>query len=138
MKVLKYIEYILLALSLILFAVFMINQPKTTDSGIMDISLYWVYILLFAAVILILFFILKNSFSTKKGIITLIVLVVGIAVIIGVAYLLAPGTPIDTKVQTTESSLKITDTALYITYFAFAISIIAVIWASVRNAIRNR
>ncbi|MDD2594597.1 MAG: hypothetical protein PHD11_02110 [Bacteroidales bacterium] len=138
MKVIKYIEYILLVLSLILLVIFFVILPTSADAPMMDIFLYWAYLLLAVTLILVLFFSIKSAAGSKKGIKNLILLVIGMIVIVGGAYLLAPGTPVETNKPISDATYKFTDTALYITYFVFAVSVLAIIGGAVFNAIKNK
>ena len=138
MKIWKYIEYVLLILSLIIFIVFFVVNPTTTDSKMLDGYLGWAYILLAAALCLALVFPILNAFKSKKGIIGLLALIVGVVVVCGGIYLIAPGSPIEVNKAVDASTLKFTDAALYLTYLFIGASLVAVIWGIIRSAIAKR
>ena len=135
MKVWKYLEIVLLVVSAVIFAVFFMSADKT---GIMlDGYLGWAYILLATAAVTALAFPLVNAFKSKSGLKALLLLIVGLVVVFGGMYLLAPGTPIEVNTQVTDSVFKFTDTALYITYLFIGASVLAIVWSIVRNAIKK-
>ena len=136
MKIWKYIEYILLVLSLIIFIVFFVVNPTTQDAPMLDGYLGWSYILLAITLILALGFPLIRAFKSKKGIIGLLALIIGVVVICGGVYMLAPGTAIDVNTETTVQTFKFTDAALYLTYLFIGASVVAVIWSIIRSAIK--
>ena len=135
MKIWKYIEYVLLILSLILFIIFFVVNPTTTESKMLDGYLGWAYILLAAAACLALIFPILKS---KKGIIGLLALIVGVVVVCGIIYLIAPGSPVEVNKAVDAGTLKFTDAALYLTYLFIAASVVAVIWGIIRSAINSR
>ncbi len=138
MKIWKYIEYVLLILSLIIFIVFFVVNPTTTDNAMLDGYLGWAYALLAVSLILALGFPLIKAFKSKKGIIGLIALVVGVIVVCGGIYMIAPGNAIDVNTATTPATFKFTDAALYLTYLFIAASLVAVVWGIIRSAINGK
>ncbi len=134
MKYIKYIQYFLFAISIVLIAVFYATQTGSMDDKILDANLIWAYILVGIAALLAVIFPLIKAFKTKKGFLRLLLVVVGTVVLIGVCYLLAPGTPIDMNIEVSAATFKFTDTALYVTYALVGASIIALLWSAIRNA----
>ena len=62
-----------------------------------------------------------------------------VAAIVGVAYVLAPGTPaVGSSVQTSAGMLKMTDTILNITYFECGAAIVSILVGVVMDAVRNK
>ena len=57
--------------------------------------------------------------------------------IVGGAWMLAPGSPIETNAITKPSDFKLADTVLYVSYLAIIGAICALIWSAVRNAIKK-
>ncbi len=137
MKYLKYIQYLLFAISIVLLVVFYLTQTGSTTDKILDINLFWAYALIGIGAVLALIFPLAKAFKTKKGIITFLILIAGVVVVIGGCYLLAPGTPIEINQEVSEATFKFTDTALYVTYVFVAASIIALLWSAVRNSFKR-
>ena len=124
-KFTKILEICLLVISLIGLVVFFANNASTglytvaneaealATTGMLDIVLFWAYALVIAAIVL---------------------------VVIGVSYLLASGNPIavNMEVQPTHATLKMTDTLLNLSYALVVIALLALVWGSVRNLIKNR
>lgn len=130
-------EYALLVLSLIAFLIVFIASPETTESGALDTYMVWVYILLVACIALAVGFPLVKAFTTKGGLKKLLIYLVAAVVIIGGCYVLAPGDVINVNTQATEGTFKFADAALYITYIFLCGSLVALVWGSVRNALKK-
>lgn len=137
MKGTKLMEYALLVLSLIAFLIVFIASPETTESGALDTYMVWVYILLVACIVLAVGFPLVKAFTTKGGLKKLLIYLVAAVVIIGGCYVLAPGDVINVNTQATEGTFKFADAALYITYIFLCGSLVALVWGSVRNALKK-
>lgn len=137
MKGTKLMEYALLVLSLIAFLIVFIASPETTESGALDTYMVWVYILLVACIALAVGFPLVKAFTTKGGLKKLLIYLVAAVVIIGGCYVLAPGDVINVNTQATEGTFKFADAALYITYIFLGGSLVALVWSSVRNALKK-
>ena len=135
MKVIKYIEYALLVLSLVLFII-AFSAIQTVDSPMLNVFLGWAYILLAVALVFTLGFPLVNAFKDKKSLKKLIILIVGAVVIFGGAYLIAPGNPINVNTAVDESTFKFADAALFICYLFVAAAAVALIWSGIRKSIK--
>jgi len=133
MKVIKYIEYALLILSLILFIV-AFSVIETVDSPMLNVFLGWTYLLIAAALIFTLGFPLANAFKDKKSLKKLVALIVAVVVIFGGAYLIAPGNAIEVNTATTAGTFKFADAALYICYLFVAGALVSLIWSAIRKA----
>ena len=131
----KILELVLFLVSLVLFVVVFTAKPTTTDNAALDTFLYWIYALLFLALCVTLLFPLFGAFKSKKKLLRLIVLILGVVVIVGGAWLLAPGTPIETKATVAEGDFKFADTVLFVTYFVVCAAIVALVWSAIRKAI---
>ena len=147
-KFTKILEICLLVISLIGLVVFFANNASTglytvaneaealATTGMLDIVLFWAYALVIAAIVLVVINMAGNKKSLKK---TGILLLIAVA-LIGVSYLLASGDPIavNMEVQPTHATLKMTDTLLNLSYALVVIALLALVWGSVRNLIKNR
>ena len=130
-KFTKILEICLLVISLIGLVVFFIYNSNTglytvaneaealATTGMLDIVLFWAYALVIAAIVLVVVLSIIN---------------------IGLSYLLASGDPIavNMEVQPTHATLKMTDTLLNLSYALVVIALLALVWGSVRNLIKNR
>ena len=139
-KVIKAIEWVLLAIGVVL-AVFGYAYGFTKSDGIAtDILIYCAYALIVVAILAViglgLYFSIKQN---PKSLIKLGIGAVVVAAIVGVAYVLAPGTPaVGSSVQTSAGMLKLTDTILNITYFACGAAVVSILVGVVMNAVRNK
>lgn len=138
MKLAKILEYVLLALSAILTVVFFVMPHDVASDPIVNIFIYFTYALLAVAAACTLIFWAKNTFSSKKGILNFLLLIVGVAVVVGGSYLLAPGGEVATSAEYTETISKLSDTIIFVVYFLVAGAILALVGTSVFNAIKNR
>ena len=165
-KFTKILEICLLVISLIGLVVFFANNASTglytvaneaealATTGMLDIVLFWAYALVIAAIVLVvvayalviaaivLVVVLSiiNMAGNKKSLKKTGILLLIAVVLIGVSYLLASGDPIavNMEVQPTHATLKMTDTLLNLSYALVVIALLALVWGSVRNLIKNR
>ena len=133
----KILELVLFLVSLVLFAIVFTAKPTTTDNVALDTFLYWIYALVFLALCVTLLFPLFGAFKSKKKLLRLITLILGVVVVVGGAWLLAPGTPIETKATVADGDFKFADTVLYVTYFVVCVAILSLIWSAARKAIKK-
>jgi hypothetical protein len=104
------------------------EEPKITDSFII-----YAYVLLGIAILITLFFTIRNFVLNPKGL-RLSLIALGIAVIlIGIAALLADNTVLDLPhykgKDNVPRTLFLTDIGLYVAYFLFALSFLAIIYS---------
>ena len=138
MKLARILELILLGISAVLLVLFFTSPHDTASDPIVNTYLYWTYILFFVALALLVIFQLIQIFSSKRSIINFILLLVGIALLVGVSYVLAKGGPVNTSVAYTEGVSKFSDAALILTYILGGAAILALLWSVIKNAITNR
>ena len=106
-----------------------------------DALLLWAYIMVGLAVIALIGVGLAIGIANNpKSVIKLGIGLAAIAVVCFVAYLVAPGSPAVslTTEQPNASTLKLTDTILYLTYFAGILAVLAIIAGEIRLAITNK
>lgn len=112
----------------------------TNDGQATDVLIYWAYAMV--ALGLLSWVVLGGIMSVKANPKSLIrggLVLVGLAVIVLVAYFLAPAHPaFGREGQDAVSTLKLTDTMLNLTYFAGVAAIVAIIAGEIRLAINNR
>jgi hypothetical protein len=104
------------------------EEPKITDSFII-----YAYVLLGIAILITLFFTIRNFVLNPKGL-RLSLIALGMAVIlIGIAALLADNTVLDLPhykgKDNVPRTLFLTDIGLYVAYFLFALSFLAIIYS---------
>ncbi|MCF0176008.1 MAG: hypothetical protein HUJ94_04150 [Bacteroidales bacterium] len=136
-KIVKIISWVLLLASAALAVWgFAIGWP---DSAV-DVIIYWTYAML--AIGLISIFIIGIGVSASinpKSLIKILGVIFGIAVVVGIAYLLAPGTPAVGYLgePVTDGTLKFTDTILNLTYLTFGCSLLSIVVGVIIKAVRK-
>lgn len=105
-----------------------------------DLLLRYTYVLFIAAVVIwIGLSIFISSKNNPKNLIKAAGVVVGIAVLVVLAYVLSSGAPaINVKTQPTTQWLKLTDTMLLLTYVLGGAAIVAIIVGAIRDAFNNK
>ena len=108
--------------------------------GAIDILLRYTYVLFIAAVVIwIGLSIFISGRNNPKNLLKAAAVVVGIAVLVILAYVLSSGDPaLNVKTQPTTQWLKLTDTMLLLTYVLGGAAIVAIIVGAVRDAINNK
>jgi len=116
----------------------LVFSQNGSDSAVNNL-LYWTYAMLGIAVVAIIYGIARDSAVAPKNLVKIVVVLVAAVVIVGVAYLLAPGTPAVGYVgeAVSEGTLKLTDTILNLTYFALGVSIVAILASVVVDSIKK-
>ncbi|NLA15581.1 MAG: hypothetical protein GX877_03475 [Bacteroidales bacterium] len=138
-KISKITLWVLFAISILLTILYFLNLNGTKLDAWTYTYLNWAYVMIGLAIVLIILLpiltIKQRSIRLKPLLITLAIAIV----LVGGAYLLAPGTPITLATGTVVegSVVKITDTALYLTYILVIFSGIAIVGGSVYNALRK-
>ena len=101
-----------------------------------DIAIYWGYLLLVIALIVAVTFpviyILRNPANLVRSLLVL----VGIAVLVGLAYLVASGSSIEIPgytgtANTDYKTLKLVDTGLIFSYFLLGLAILSILFSEV-------
>ena len=105
-----------------------------------DLLLRYTYVLFIAAVVIwIGLSIFISGKNNPKNLIKAAGVVVGIAVLVVLAYVLSSGAPaINVKTQPTTRWLKLTDTMLLLTYVLGGAAIVAIIVGAIRDAFNNK
>lgn len=108
--------------------------------GNVDTLLTWTYIMVglaLAAVIVVGLII--GAMNDPKSLVKLGIGLVVVAAVCFAAYLIAPGAPaMGMLQQPSEATLKLTDTILYLTYFAGIVAVMAIVVGEIRLAITNK
>ena len=134
-KIFKITGWVLGLLGIVFGILAFVNEGSSVD-----LLLRYTYFLFFAAVViwigLAIFIAGRNN---PKNLLKAAGVVVGIAVLVVLAYVLSSGAPaINVKTQPTPQWLKLTDTMLLLTYVLGGAAIIAIIVGAVRDAINNK
>lgn len=134
-KIFKITGWVLALLGIVFGILAFVNEGSSVD-----LLLRYTYFLFFAAVViwigLAIFIAGRNN---PKNLLKAAGVVVGIAVLVVLAYVLSAGAPaLNVKTQPTPQWLKLTDTMLLLTYVLGGAAIIAIIVGAVRDAINNK
>lgn len=134
-KIVKITGWVLGLLGIVFGILAFVNEGSSVD-----LLLRYTYFLFFAAVViwigLAIFIAGRNN---PKNLLKAAGVVVGIAVLVVLAYVLSAGAPaLNVKTQPTPQWLKLTDTMLLLTYVLGGAAIIAIIVGAVRDAINNK
>ena len=134
-KVLKITGWVLGLLGIVLGILAFFNGGSA-----IDLLLRYTYVLFIAAVVIwIGLSIFISGKNNPKNLIKAAGVVVGIAVLVVLAYVLSSGAPaINVKTQPTTQWLKLTDTMLLLTYVLGGAAIVAIIVGAIRDAFNNK
>ncbi|MDR2914225.1 MAG: hypothetical protein LBV74_05280 [Tannerella sp.] len=108
--------------------------------------LIWMYILLaVCAISLVLFGVLQfaNKFKTDpKGALMTLAVFAGFVILLVIAYFIGDATPLsginaDSQKFNVESWLKVTDMWIYAIYIMLTLSVVAIIWGSVKKVLNK-
>lgn len=142
MKWIKYVQYVLFALSIVAFAS-LFFLPQMEYKGEMhaetDMFLWWAYAILVIGIIAALISPIKNLFSSPKSAITALIGLVVAAAVIGGCYALSSAAPVPNSAGgffEDAFELKFTDTVLYIAYLALGASVISILFGEVKNLLK--
>lgn len=135
LKIFSAVLFVLIAVLAVLF------YSNPASEGMVEVILYFAYILLALGAVLAIALpmpkLLEYPKKLKKMLFT-VLLVIAVCV---VGYLLASGAPIEglnMETPPSEQTLKLTDTALIITYLMLAASIIVILGGGLKTIIQNK
>lgn len=142
MKWVKYVEYVLFAITIVCFAS-LFFLPKVEHMGDIHANcewmLWWMYGIVIIGIIAALISPIKNMITNPKAAIkALIGLVVAVA-IVGGCYALSSAAPVPNSAGgffEDAFELRFTDTVLYIAYLALGGCVLAILAGTVKNAIK--
>jgi len=132
MKHLIWIRYILMALSVVVILFGWLLRENV------DLLLNWMYIMLILGVGSMIIMSVISLAQNPKGAVQALLGFALILVIVGVAYAMSDGTPMQTPTNYFDNptELKIADTGLFAMYALMAVSILAILVGEIRNAFK--
>lgn len=142
MKWVKYVEYVLFAISIVCFAsLFFLPQVQHMGDMHADCEwiLWWMYGIVGIGIVAALASPVKNLFTTPKAAIKALVGLVVAAAVIGGCYALSSAAPVPNSAGgffEDVFELKFTDTVIYLTYLVAGVSILSILAGEIRNAIK--
>ena len=135
-KIFKWITWALMIIGVVLTVYVFVDNGSDTS---VNCLLYWAYVMLAFAIASIVYGIVRDSLVNPKNLVKIGIVIAGAVVLVGLCFLLAPGTPAVGYVGTpvSDGALKLTDTILNLTYFSVAAAIIAVIAAAIMDSVKK-
>ena len=143
MKYEKIIKWVLVALFVLGVAISLYGFVvgfETNGNSPVDVLLYCTYAYAIVALLAVLTgVVVIGGINNPKALVKMLVGLVVAAVVVGGAYMLAPGTPAIGYLgePVSDGTLKLTDTVLNLTYLAFGASIVALLVGWIAGATRK-
>ncbi len=143
MKYEKIVKWILALLFVVGVAVTVYGYAvgfETSEHAPVNMLLYCTYAFAAIAILAVVFgVVVIGGINNPKSLLKLAIGLVAIAAVVVVAYVLAPGTPAVGYLgdPVSDGTLKLTDTVLNLTYFAFGASLLALVASWIIGATRK-
>ena len=141
-KICKILLWVLIALSVAVLLWGSITGFEANDGTATDVLFAWAYVVLGIALVSVICVGLYVTATTNpKGLVKLGVVLVGAAVLFGIAYLLASGAPaigFSGPTPPSASELKMTDTILNLAYIIGGAAILSIVCGEILIGIRNK
>ena len=124
----------------IVVGVWCLAKGNAANEGPVNLLLRYSYFLLIAAVVILLgLAIIQSAKNNPKSLIKALLVIVGIAALVAIAYALSSGDPVvNVKNQPSDTWLKLTDTIMLLVYILGGAAILSIIVGVIRNAITNK
>lgn len=130
MKYLSIIRYILLVVSFLVVVFYFAGITTNVDT-----MLNWAYLLLGISIALAIVMPTFNFAKNPQGALRSLLGLVVVVVVLAVAYSMSDATPVETPaaIYDNEMALRLSDTGLFTTYFAFGAAIVSIVVLEVYN-----
>ena len=142
MKWVKYVEYVLFIITIVVFAS-LFFLPQVQHMGDMHADpewmMVWMYGIVGIGIVAALISPVKNLFTSPKSAITTLVGLAVAALVIGGCWMLSSAAPVPNSAGgffEDAFELKFTDMMLYLTYLVGGASLLAILAGEIRNAIK--
>ena len=139
-KIIKWILAALFAVGVVFSFYGFVVGFESNGNAPVDSILYCAYAFAAVTVLAVLFgVVVIGGMNNPKSLLKLLIGLVAIAVIVGVAYVLAPGTPAVGYLgePVSDGTLKLTDTVLNLTYLLFGGALLALVAGWIIGATRK-
>jgi hypothetical protein len=138
-KISKIIGWVLGIVGIVV-GIWCLLKGEASNEGPVNLLLRYSYFLLIAAVVILLgLAIIQAAKNNPKSLLRALLVIVGIAVLVAIAYALASGDPVvNVKNQPSATWLKLTDTIMLLVYILGGAAILSIIVGVIRNAITNK
>ena len=141
-KIFKWAMVLLIVVSVVLLVWGFVARWEKGNVATVDALLGWTYIMVGLAIAAVVIVgLVVGAINDPKSLVKLGIGLVAVAVVCFIAYLIAPGDPalnLTTMDQPSAPMLKLTDTILYLTYFAGIVAVLAIVVGEIRLAITNK
>jgi uncharacterized membrane protein len=136
-RIFKWAMVLLIVVSVVLLV---LGFAAGWKEGNVDTLLTWTYIMVGLALgAVVIVGLIVGAANDPKSLVKLGIGLVCVAVVCFLAYLIAPGAPaMGMLQQPSAATLKLTDTILYLTYFAGIVAVLAIVVGEIRLAITNK
>ena len=124
----------------IVVGVWCLAKGNASNEGPVNLLLRYSYFLLIAAVVILLgLAIIQSAKNNPKSLLKALLVIVGIAALVAIAYALSSGDPVvNVKNQPSDTWLKLTDTIMLLVYILGGAAILSILVGVIRNAITNK
>ena len=138
-RIFKWVMWALIGISVILLVWGFAVGFESKDGAAVDTLLRWAYVMVGLAIAAVVIFGLAiGAINDPKSLLKLGIGLVAIAAICFVVYLISPGAPaMGMAEQPEQSTLRLTDTVLNLTYLAGGLAILSILFSAIWGAIRK-
>jgi hypothetical protein len=135
----KIIGWVLGILGIVL-GIWCLTKGEASNEGPVNLLLRYSYFLLIAAIVILLgLALIQAARNNPKSLIRAILVIVGIAALVAIAYALASGDPVvNVKNQPSATWLKLTDTIMLLVYILGGAAVLSILFGVIRSAITNK
>ena len=139
-KIIKGILLALIVISVGVFAFGWIFGFEKNNEIAVEVLFYWAYVMIGIALLsIVVIGGVIGVINDKKFLFRVLGVLLGTAALCAIVYFVSPGAPaVGIAEQPSDSTLKLTDTILNLTYLCGGVAILSIIVGSVVNLIRNR
>jgi hypothetical protein len=140
-KIFKWASIVLLVTSVVLLLVSFPKFKGPGEEGAVALLLNWAYIMLGLALVSVLLVgLVITAFNNPKSLIRILIVAVGVAAVVGIAYLLAPGQqPLAYNGPAVSArDLALTETVINLAYILGGAAILSIVVAEVAGAFRGK
>ena len=138
-KLSKIIGWVLGIVGIVL-GIWCLLKGEASNEGPVNLLLRYSYFLLIAAVVILLgLALIMAAKNNPKSLIRALLVIVGIAALVAIAYALASGEPaVNVSTQPSGTMLKLTDTMMLLVYILGGAAVLSILFGVVRNAFTNK
>lgn len=139
-KIIKGIMLALIVISVAIFVFGWIYGFETNNNIAVDALFIWAYAMVCVALLsIVVIGGVIGAKNDKKFLVKIAAVVLGTAALSAVVYFISPGAPaVGIAEQPSDSTLKLTDTILNLTYLCGGVAILSIVVGEIVKGVRNR